>query len=469
MLNYDCVIIGNGSIGLACAYELSNNAEKKFKIALFGKKNREGSASLAAGAMINVFGELEYDTLSSGEGKSKFQMLLKSRVLWKEHIDKLNNETSTKLKFYKGTYVLNNSSADDLDDKNFNSIEKGLKYFKEPYSFVNGKDIKGYYPEPKSRSLNSLYIPNEGFISSAKNLLDAYDKIFDQKKNIDIKNSDIKKIIIKKDLKILIDDKGNKYSCKNLVIAAGSYSNFLIKQIKQIKNKIPDIFFGIGNAIIAESDKQILPDKVVRTPNRGMACGLHVVPLNKKNIYIGASNRVMDRPNKNALISTTSNLMNSLLKEVNQNYGNLKIKKICTGYRPTTSDTFPIIGETSVKGLYIISGTKRDGLSLSLLLSKYITNSILKLKNGYKFPKVFKPERKLISTMTIKEGIEKSVKHRISAAFQHELSIPKTESLEDYKNMIYSEVLKIYKNEKLKKGVSPEILNLYKYKKILNK
>ena len=71
--------------------------------------------------------------------------------------------------------------------------------------------------------------------------------------------------------------------------------------------------------------------------------------------------------------------------------------------------------------------------------------------------------------MTIKEGIEKSVIHRISAAFQHELSIPKTESLEDYKNMIYSEVLKIYKNEKLKKGVSPEILNLYKYKKILNK
>jgi glycine oxidase len=469
MPNYDCIVIGNGSIGLSCAYELINSSDKNFKIAIFGKKTREGSASLAAGAMINVFGEIEYDTLKSKEGLIRFQMLLKAKNLWLKQISKIKNEISTKLKLKKGTYILNNSSADELDDENFNSIEKSLKQFNEPYSYVQAKDIKGYNPQPKSRSLKSLYIPNENFISSAKDLLDSYDKILNNRKNIFVKNYFIKKIIVKKNLKVVVDENGNKYTCKNIVIASGAYSNALIKQIKQIKNRIPDLFFGVGNAIIAEAEKLDLPNCVVRTPNRGMACGLHVVPLDKKNIYIGASNRISDVPNNNALISTSTAIMDSLLREINQNYGNLKIKKMCVGHRPTTSDTFPLLGETSIKGLYIATGTKRDGLSLSIYIAKCIANSILKLKNKYNFPKVFRPERKIISTLTVNEGIEKTVKHRVSAAYQHSLEIPKTESVESYKESIRTEVKGLYKTANLKKGVPPEILNLYKYKKIFNK
>ena len=61
---FDCIIIGNGSIGMAIASDLSRESSSSFRISIFGKKNREGSASLAAGAMINVFGEIEYDTLT---------------------------------------------------------------------------------------------------------------------------------------------------------------------------------------------------------------------------------------------------------------------------------------------------------------------------------------------------------------------------------------------------------------------
>ena len=74
---YDCIIVGNGSIGMAIANDLSREASLSFKISIFGKKDRTGSASLAAGAMINVFGEIEYDTLKSNAGMTKFKMLLK--------------------------------------------------------------------------------------------------------------------------------------------------------------------------------------------------------------------------------------------------------------------------------------------------------------------------------------------------------------------------------------------------------
>lgn len=466
---FDCIVIGNGSIGLAIADELSRKTSESFKISIFGKKTRDGSASLAAGAMINVFGEIEYDSLKSNAGMTRFKMLLKSKDLWTNHIKYLKSKTKTKLKYSKGTYILNNSSADELDDKNFQAIESALKLFKEKFSYVKSSDIKGYNPKQRSRSFKNLYIPNEGFISSAKDLLDSYDSILEIKKNIVFQRSFVSKVIIKNNKKIVIDEKGNKFECKFLIIASGSYANKIIKQIKQIKNNVPDLFFGTGNAIIASAEKNITPKFVIRTPNRGMACGLHVVPLKKNYIYIGASNRISDIPNNKPLISTVMTLQNSLIKEVNQAYGGLKIKKICVGHRPTTTDTFPLLGETRVKGLYIASGTKRDGLSMSLFIAKCISNSILNLRNNFIFPKMFKPERKIIHTMNLKEGIEKSVKHRVSAAYQHDLELPKTETEETFRNGIVSEVKKIYAKCKLKKGVSPEILNMYLYQKVKNK
>ena len=162
-------------------------------------------------------------------------------------------------------------------------------------------------------------------------------------------------------------------------------------------------------------------------------------------------------------------LQSSLIKEVNQAYGNLKIKKICVGHRPTTADTYPILGKTSINGLYIASGTKRDGLSMSLYIAKCISNSVLNLKNNYKFPNIFKPERKLISTMSLKEGIEKSVRHRISAAYQHNLELPSTDTEKTFRNNIALEIKKIYSKCKIKKGVPPEMLNMYLYNRVKNK
>ena len=46
-------------------------------------------------------------------------MLLKSKDLWVNHVKYLKSKINTRLKLNKGTFILNNSSADELDDKNF--------------------------------------------------------------------------------------------------------------------------------------------------------------------------------------------------------------------------------------------------------------------------------------------------------------------------------------------------------------
>ncbi len=461
---FDIIIIGNGSIASSIAFEIINK-EKKLKIAIIGPKDREGSATSAAGLMLNVFGEIEYDSLSSIQGRRKFEMLLASRKLWANHVKSLNNQSKIKLKIKKGTVVLNNSSSDDLDDENFSSIVAGLKKYNESFEFIKNSKIKGYKPYERNRSLQSIFIPNENSISSNA-LMNSYDYIFENKKNVNIFNSYITKINIKKDnLKEITDNNGKKYLSENIILASGAYTQNLINQLKKIKNKIPKIFYGSGVAFLASKEKLVAPEFVVRTPNRGLACGLHVVPLGTNNLYVGATNRVSHIPINYPIISSITGLQNSFVKEFNSDHHNMRIKKIFIGHRPTSLDSFPLIGPTSIKGLWIASGTKRDGITISPLIGKAIANMVLN-KKELLISKDFFPERKPLFVMTKKEGIKKAVKHIFSAAYQHQLEFPMANWKEPIEEMFYKDIENIYKKSKLKVGVPPEILNMYKYKRV---
>ena len=355
--------------------------------------------------MLNIYAELEYDSLDTTFGRKKFEMLLEAKKLWPNFVNKLNNKVKNKVKIKKGTIVLNNSSADKLDDENFSAIEKEIKKYKENFEYVENKLIDGYIPSEKNRSLNSIFIPDENFIASSKSLLDSYDIIFSKEKNIFLNQCNARKINIKKNnLKEIIDIKGEKYYSKNVVIAAGAYSKFFINQIKEVNKKIPDLFFGSGCAFISKNINTVIPKHVIRTPNRGMACGLHLVPFSKKDIYVGATNRISHVPIDKPILSSFLGLQNSLIKEININFNNIKIDKICIGHRPTTVDTFPILGPLSVDGMWVASGTKRDGLTLSPLIGKAIANMVLSNKKNDLIPKEFYPkENQLKLCRLIKE------------------------------------------------------------------
>ena len=460
MKNYDCIIVGNGSVSFAIGHELDKQSGSKFKIGIFGKKSRLGSASLAAGAMINIFGEVEYDTLDSLPGKQKFHDMLKSRVYWKSYIQELNLKNYS-LKIKKGTYIINNSSASDLDDTNFKAIKSALKKYNEKFYKVDNEDIPGYYPDSRHRSFESIYIPNEDFIPSTNKLLNAYEKNFSKRKKIDLHDENIIKIKkVNADFK-LTTESGVNYLCKKLVIAAGAYSQKLIDQFPQISKKIPTTYFGTGTALIIKTNIKHKIKSVIRTPNRGLACGLHVVPLDDDHLYIGATNRISKLENNFPLLTTTQALQYSFLKEINNKLGNSIIKKICIGHRPTTLDTFPIIGKTCLQNFYICTGTKRDGLTFSPFIAKKLTSLILEKKKNA-LSHFYKPERKLSFIMTKEQGIKKTVRHYVSAAFQHGLNLPNNTNEEIYKEEVLNSVTKIYKKLNIKFGIQPEALNIYK-------
>ena len=69
---FNNAIIGNAIIGTMIAYELS---KKNNNTILIGPKDRKGSASTASGAMLNVFGEIDYDKSSDDYLEKKLPII----------------------------------------------------------------------------------------------------------------------------------------------------------------------------------------------------------------------------------------------------------------------------------------------------------------------------------------------------------------------------------------------------------
>ena len=143
-----------------------------------------------------------------------------------------------------------------------------------------------------------------------------------------------------------------------------------------------------------------------------------------------------------------------------------ELEKINIGWRPTSADTYPILGPTSLKGLYIASGTKRDGFHQAPLLSK-ILSSILsgeKVDEKYKW---FYPERNHIHTLSREHAIEKSVKHLMSASYQHGFS-PGLYTTENRLRDKYREDLEKLHDDvgAINWGIPTDMIEMYRYNKI---
>ena len=86
-MTYDLVVIGNGIIGALCALNIKLNSPK-LKIALIGKANRPFSASTGAGAMANVYAEIEKGPLKDQNEARYLQIGLSAREKWLKILNK---------------------------------------------------------------------------------------------------------------------------------------------------------------------------------------------------------------------------------------------------------------------------------------------------------------------------------------------------------------------------------------------
>ena len=93
---YDIAIVGNGILGITLSLELIK-LDPNLKIIILGPKDRFGSASVASGAMINVFAEIENKFLEDKNLTKRFELDLNALKLWKNHHKNLEEESGEKI------------------------------------------------------------------------------------------------------------------------------------------------------------------------------------------------------------------------------------------------------------------------------------------------------------------------------------------------------------------------------------
>lgn len=472
---YDVIIIGNGILGTTLAWELSKQ-QKNIKIALIGPKNKFGSGSKASGAMINVFAEIESDFMSDFYLKKRFDMALKSLDMWKEHHLKIQNQSKKKIELKWGTYVLNSSRGTKYEDRLFEYLDKLLnssKYKNYESKITDPETIKGLSAQAPHRPIRSMKII-DGFLNSSQ-LINAVDEIILKAKNIDIYNDIAKKIIYKKN-SIEILTQNNRIKSSQIVMANGAYVQEIADKLSDLKNNTPRVFFGAGSAGILKINnnrrkfdkiKQIYPELAIRTMDRGHACGLHLLPF-KKHMYLGASSAVFSLPEPNPRSNQLAFLLNDGMNQIGPVIGRANFEGFAYGYRPVSEDIFPLLGETCLKGIWYLNGTKRDGLTMSPFICSEMAKKIL--YGNSKIPEEFSPNRKLISYFNKEKAIKKTIIAKYNKENTHNMLLADSNDMNDYFYKLRNSIEKTYNKYQLKSfGIHPELLSLYENNKINKK
>lgn len=454
------VIVGNGIIALTTALELSRK-DPLLDIVIAGPSDRKGCASLAAAAMFNSYCELEPGVLENETERQKWLLNQSANALWPDYIKRLQQESDEKINHGFGTYLINNHTADFIEDENFNAVCNGLDQFKEPYQYIDPKEIPHYNPYAKARASRAIFIPNEGWINPF-DLINAIAVIL--KKNPKISFSDVMvKSLNHSSGKITeaITEDGNAIGGDVFFLANGANFSKLINA-SGLGIDLPRIFYGVGCTVILKTDQNTLSN-CIRTPNRGLACGTYSAPQESDKTVIGASNNIMPWPEDNARVTSVYTLLKNAMEQINSDYYRAQLLKVSLGWRPTSEDTIPLIGGCSYPNLFIATGTKRDGLHCSPVISDYISDLILEGKGDSKYD-LFRPERKPIRVYSRKESIDKYVKHTIDAHFQHDFEPSKDGVLISLEAYYRNEAEKLHDQVGAQDwGIPVELYNMYKY------
>jgi glycine oxidase len=455
------VILGNGILAVTIAFRLTERLAAKDRITIVGKRARPGSATLAAAAMLNSFAEIETGSLKSELDRYRFDLSRQATRMW----PKFDEEIGGGLNW--GTYVVNNTAADDLDDENFDAIVAALGEFGEPFEHVSPRDIPNYMPEQRHRATRALYIPREGWMNP-RLVMEKLDAMLAKHPQVSFVDDGARSLVRQGDrIGAVKTETGQAIAGDNFVLATGATVSDVLKQ-SSLGIDVQRVFYGVGVSVEIKS-----PDfphkKCIRTPNRGLACGIYSVPYlsglgaPEDHVLVGASNFISPTPYNYGRLTSIEMLMRGAIEQINADFYRADLVRINVGWRPTTLDTYPLLGRTSIGNLIIASGTKRDGFHLSPLISEKIVAMLYNEPVEEGFPR-FSPERKPIRSLSRQEAIEKAVRHQMSASYQHGFTPAKSRMPAQIAQMHRDDLERLHDKVGAHDwGIPPEMLDMYRY------
>ncbi len=457
------LVVGGGILGHSIAFQLTNFRDVSVTH-LFPSDGR-GAATFAAGAMLNSVAEIDSTSLNTPSSQASFKLSMRATESWpsfttnifeagagagpSEACDSLEKGENL---YDTGTYVLHNTTSSELDYDNFLAIKNTCNNLGIKASFEDPSEIPGYKPEPRSRATDCILLKDEGWINP-NTVMEMISKALRMRSNYSLLNARAEKIIIENGLAHSVRTSDHSVlALDQLVLANGSFINELLSTCNRPEEIMSHhIYSGVGASIEVRASISALKN-CIRTPNRGGACGLWVLPyvtntspLEENRYLIGASNYVSLHPQFHPRAISVAHLLTSATSEINQEFYNAEIIEVKLGNRPITFDQYPVVGQSNIDNIFVANGTRRDGFHLAPVISKFIADYV---RTGWADESFhfLSPKRQVIKELSVEDGIEINISHLMSEAFQHGYQPATVRGYEQFEKSMRQEITETHES-----------------------
>lgn len=420
---YDVLVVGNGVLGSSLAIRL---AHRGVRVGLIGEPDRPFAASSAAGAMLGAFGEVTSSTTGTSIGRHKFALDLEAKQEWPDWLAFLSDDRGDPedLITARGTTVLLNTvGTAAVDSRNFSAIMNALQTHDEPHELVDVEDLPWLDPDETSRPLRAVHIPREHAVDSARLLCRLTERAVYY--GVDIIEGEALAVEHNNGSRatgVRLRD-GTRLSAGQIVLASGVGCQDLVDSVPGLSNCIPRLIAGYGVSAQVTTHDGTQPDSVIRTPNRAFACGLHVIPRGRGRVYLGGTNILSPKPLADPAMRDLVFLLECSHRQLRRNLWSSPVVDVQVGNRPVSLDGNPLLGETPLPGLWMMTGTYREGLFLSPVLSEQFADLLTEGTSRLDLSP-FTPERAPLEDRSRSEIVATTVEHALATGYEDHWRIP---------------------------------------------
>ncbi|WP_400246010.1 N-methyl-L-tryptophan oxidase [Niallia sp. JL1B1071] len=248
MVNYDVIVVGAGSMGMAAGYYLSLTGKKVLLLDSHNPPHDKGSHH----------GETRIIRHAYGEGEEYVPLALKAQELWYE----LERETGKQ--FFLKTGVLNVGKESSSSIKN---IISSSKRFSLPIEIMSAEDIKDRWPGITVPSgFIGCYEPTSGVLRCEESI-DAYRELAILNGVTILTNNRVTSITANAE-SVEVSTNSDSFIANSLILTAGAWSNQLLAMLdlELPLNPVRKTFawFDVDEAIYGEN---VFPAFAFDTPN----------------------------------------------------------------------------------------------------------------------------------------------------------------------------------------------------------